>query len=97
MAKHKKKRAKKVSKGIHSNVAASTIRLVREGRDPAQKIINKLNAWRAGKKGYVTVETGDPGRPFKKVTFDAYFGNGRDFKSIKNGVKVSEDKNRIEL
>lgn len=98
MAKHKKKRAKKVSKGLHSSVSKTTIRLVRSSMTEADKMMNKLEAWRRGKKGYVTVATGDATRPFTKVSFDSYFGRGYDYKTVKFGnVKPADDQNRIEL
>lgn len=99
MAKHKKKRAKKISKGLRPSVNSTTLRLVRADRTEGDKIMNKLLAWRAGKKGFVTIANpnNDPSRQFIKVSFDAYFGGGRDYKTIKFGdkKKVSDD-NRIE-
>lgn len=100
MAKHKKKRAKYVSKGLFSNMSKSNIRLCREGRSEGDKIENKLNAWRAGKRGFVTIANPNPAetdRRFIKVTFNQFFGQGRDYKTIRAGTKPNEDKNRIEF
>jgi hypothetical protein len=49
---------------------------------------NKLIAWRSGKKGWVTIPNPNPNetdRPFVRVSFDRYFGHGRDYKSVKFG------------
>ena len=88
MAKKKRCRSKKISKGQRQSISRTTVRLVRDGRTEGDKMHNKLLAWRAGKKGFVTVPNPNPhetDKPFIKVSFDRYFGHGRDFKSIKFG------------
>jgi hypothetical protein len=88
MAKHKKKRTHKTSKGERPSVTGTTIRLTREGVSTADKMLNKLNAWKKGKKGFVTVpnpNNHETDKQFIRVSFDAYFGHGRDYKSIKFG------------
>lgn len=92
MAKKKKCRSKKTSKGQRDNISRTTVRLVRDIRSEGDKLQNKLDAWRAGKKGWVTVPNSNPhetDRPFIKVSFNNYFGHGRDFKAIKFGDKNS--------
>lgn len=84
----KRHRSKKTSKGQRPSINRHTVRLVRDSLSEGDKLYNKLMAWRAGKKGWVTVpnpNTNETDKPFIRVTFDRYFGHGRDFKSIKFG------------
>jgi hypothetical protein len=93
MAKHKKKRTKRTSNGERPSVNNTTLRLVRAGVDPADKMLNKLNAWKKGKKGFVTISnpnTNETDKRFIKVSFDAYFGHGRDYKSIRFGSNTDK-------
>jgi hypothetical protein len=95
----KRTRAKKTSRGERVSISRSTVRLVRDARDEGDKMFNKLRAWKAGKKGYVTVPNPnhhETDKPFIKVSFNAYFGGGRDFKSIRMGDNGSNS-NKAEL
>lgn len=88
MGKKVRCRSKKTSKGQRASISKSTIRLVRQSRSEGDKMANKLAAWRAGKKGWVTIANPNPNetdKPFVKISFDRHFGHGRDFKSIKFG------------
>lgn len=98
MGKKVRCRTKRTSKGERNSISNSTLQLVREGRSVVDKMQNKLSAWRSGKKGWVTVPNPNPhetDKRFVKVSFDTYFGHGRDFKSIKFGDNNS-NKNRNE-
>lgn len=97
MAKKKKCRPKYISKGERRSISKSTVRLVREDRTELEKIENKLSAWRSGKKGFVTIANpiDDPSKRFIKVSFDAYFGKGRDFKTVKFGEKSNQNRNEL--
>jgi hypothetical protein len=98
MAKHKKKRTSRTSKGLRPSINKTTLRLVRENRNQADKLLNKIAAWQKGKKGYVTIANPNPAeidKPFIKVTFERYFGGV--YKDIKGRIRPAEDKNRIEL
>lgn len=98
MAKHKRKRTKKVSKGLRPSISAATIRDTRAAVHPIDKMMNKLNAWMRGKKGFITIEnpnTAETDKRYIKVTFERYFGGA--YKDIKSRNKPAEDKNRIEL
>lgn len=61
----KKTRAKKISKGGHSNVSKSTLALM--PRDPYQKLMDIHNAWLKGKNPWVTVATQVPGQALKRI------------------------------
>lgn len=98
MAKKKKCRPKYVSKGDRRSISKSTVRLVRQDRDDAEKMNYKLLAWRSGKKGTVTIANPNPNetdKPFIKVSFDAFFGKGLDFKSIKFGDNSKAKRNEL--
>lgn len=100
MGKKVRCRPKKTSKGQRSSISKSTIRLVREGRSEGDRLQNKLNAWRAGKKGFVTVANPNPhetDKPFIKVSFDSYFGHGRDYKSVRFGDNNTHKENENTL
>lgn len=100
MAKHKKKRPHKVSKGLRNSISPTLVRMVRESRSEIDKIMHKHKAWRDGKKGNVTIanpNADEKDKPFIKVSFNRYFGNGSDYKTVKYGVKRSDDKNKVEF
>lgn len=57
MAKGKKASGKNyVSKGQHSNVSASTRRLVRAARTEADKMLDKQKAWLKGSNPWLTID-----------------------------------------
>lgn len=73
----KKIRGTKTSKGVHSNVARSTLRLVAADACPLEKAMNKIKAWRAGKNPWITVRntSGQTNMPFIKVKANTLYGN----------------------
>jgi hypothetical protein len=96
MAKKKRCRSKRTSKAQRESISSSITRLVKASRSEGDKFINKLNAWKKGKKGYVTVSTGDPSRPYVKITFEQHFGGL--YKDVKHRVRpAAEDKDRVEI
>jgi hypothetical protein len=48
-------RKSKTSKGIHSNVAKSTIKLVKRNRCPIEHNLQLVKAWRAGRNPWITI------------------------------------------
>lgn len=87
-------RTKKTSKGERNSISRSIVRAVRDDRTALDKIHNKLMAWKAGKKGWVTIANPNPAetdKPFIKVSFNTYFGRGRDYKTIKAGDRIAND------
>jgi hypothetical protein len=98
MGKKVRCRSKKTSKGQRQSISRTTVRLVRDGRSELDKYLNKLEAWKKGKKGYVTVANPNPhetDRPFIKVSFEQHFGGL--YKDVKYRVRPSEDKDRVEI
>jgi len=85
-----KKRARKtyISKGTGSNVAKSTLKLVRAGRDEVDKALNTLKAWRAGKNPWVTIPGTQSNMRFVKVRANSYWGDPRGRTNI---FKTKED------
>ena len=73
----KRIRKTKTSKGSHSNVAASTLKLVAAAVCPFEKAMNKIKAWRAGKNPWITVRntSGQTNMPFIKVKANTLYGN----------------------
>jgi len=68
MAKRKRQRASQTSKGIHGTTR-------NRNTDPAQRMLNKVRAWKAGKPVTVMVETGDTHIPYRKVDARQVWGD----------------------
>jgi hypothetical protein len=67
-----------VSKGIHSNVSASTKKLVKAS--PVEAALNKIKAWRKGKNPWITVVNSENRRtksntPYIKIRANDLYGN----------------------
>ncbi len=71
----KVKRKTYVSKGVHSNVATSTLRLVREGRCEIEKALHKLAAWRKGQNPWITVPGPSSKEAFVRVRANQLYGD----------------------
>ena len=71
----KRSRKTKVSKGIHSNVSASTLKAVRRDVPEAIRALHKLEAWRKGKNPWITVPGTQTNMRFIKVRANAVYGN----------------------
>ena len=92
MAKHKKKRAHKTSKGLRSSISPLYTKLVRQARDPLTIFQNKYTAWMNGKNPYFTIANPNPeetNKRFIRVTAIKYFGGL--YKDIKHRVKRADD------
>jgi hypothetical protein len=67
-----------VSKGVHSNVAASTIKAAARGVPLIDRALNKLKAWREGKNPWITIPGPSKNMPFIKVRANSYYGNPKN-------------------
>ena len=91
----KTKRKTYTSKGERSNVSNSTLKLV---RSESSKAFNKIDAWRAGKRGYVTIANPnkqETNRRFIKVTYEQYFGG--TYKDVKARSRPNVDNDKVEV
>ena len=91
-------RTKKTSKGQRPSISRSTVRAVKETKTEVDKLLNKVEAWKRGKKGFVTIANPNPSetdKKFIKVSFERYFGGS--YKDIKSRVKRSDDNNKVEF
>lgn len=98
MAKHKKKRTKKTSKGLHTSIGSWAVKAVRNDRSEADILANKLAAWKRGKKVFMTVTNPNPEdtkRRFIRVSFDSL--RGGSYKELRSRVKRSDDNNKVEF
>lgn len=71
----KRSRKTKVSKGIHSNVSASTLKAVRRDVSEVTRALHKLEAWRKGKNPWITVPGTQTNMRFVKVRANNLYGN----------------------
>jgi hypothetical protein len=71
----KRSRKTKVSKGIHSNVAASTLKAVRRDVSEVTRALHKLEAWKKGKNPWITVPGTASNKPFVKVRANSLYGD----------------------
>lgn len=75
----KRSRSTYTSKGIHSNVSKSTLKLVRNSRTELEKELNKAKAWRKNLNPWITVKNTQSGtnRPYYKVRANDVMGDPR--------------------
>lgn len=73
----KRTRTSQTSKGERHSVARSTVKLVKRGRCPIEKAMNKIKAWRAGKNPWITVKGTESNKPFIKVRANSLYGDPR--------------------
>jgi hypothetical protein len=71
----KRARKSKTSKGIHSNVAASTLKAVRRDVSEVTQAMNKLDAWKKGKNPWITVPGTATNARFIRVRANSVYGN----------------------
>jgi hypothetical protein len=98
MGKKVRCRTKRTSKGQRRSISRSSVRLVRDARTEGDKFMSKLQAWRDGHDGFVTIKnpnTSETDKPFIRVSFRNHFGGL--FKDVKHRVRPSEDKDRVEI
>jgi hypothetical protein len=79
----KRSRKTKVSKGIHSNVAASTLKAVRRDVSEVTRALHKLDAWKKGKNPWITVPGTQSNMRFVKVRANSVYGDPK-----KNGANL---------
>jgi hypothetical protein len=82
MAKGKKSSGKTyTSAGLHSNVSSATRRKMHEDYIASgMRLFNQLAAFRKGKRVMITVPTGEPSAPFKRVEAKTVWKNGSNDK-----------------
>lgn len=71
----KRSRKTKVSKGVHSNVASSTLKALRRDVPEATRALHKIQAWRKGKNPWITVPGPQSNMRFVKVRANSLYGN----------------------
>ena len=71
----KRSRKTKVSKGIHSNVASSTLKAARRDVTEVTRALHKLDAWKKGKNPRITVPGTQTNARFIKVRANSLYGN----------------------
>lgn len=70
-----------VSKGIHSNVKASTLSVMKQDQDPSVKILNVQRAWLKGQNPWVTINNPNKeqtNRKFIKVRANELLGHPKE-------------------
>jgi P2-related tail formation protein len=84
----KVKRKTKVSKGIHSNVTASTLKAVRNDVSELTRALHKLDAWKKGKNPWITVPGTASNARFIKVRANSIYGDPKKSGANLFGVKA---------
>lgn len=92
-----KKRYRKAytSKGARPNVSNKTLRLM---RDEGNDMLNKIAAWKKGKRGYITVANPnkqETNRRFIKMTFEQFFRG--TYKDVMTRNKTNTDNDKVEI
>jgi hypothetical protein len=84
----KRARKSKTSKGVHSNVAASTLKAVRRDVSEVTRTLHKLDAWKKGKNPWITVPGTATNARFIKVRANSVYGNPKTSTANLFGGKV---------
>lgn len=71
----KVKRKTKTSKGINSNVTASTLKAVRNDVSELTRALHKLDAWKKGKNPWITVPGTASNARLIKVRANSVYGD----------------------
>ena len=71
----KKTRSSMTSKGERRSISKSATQLVRRGRTDAEKLMNKIDAWRAGKNPWITVSGPSTDKRFVRVRANNIYGD----------------------
>lgn len=79
----KRSRSSKSSKGERRSIAKSVCKAVARDRDPFDKAMNVIRAWREGRNPWVTIPTTSKKEPFVRVKANAYYG---DPKKVGQGI-----------
>ena len=77
----KKTRSSMTSKGERRSISKSATKLVRRGRSEAEKLMNKLDAWRAGKNPWITVSGPSADKRFVRVRANNVYGDPKRARS----------------
>jgi hypothetical protein len=86
----KVKRKTQVSKGIHSNVDAWTLKAMRNSVSELDKALHKLEAWRRGKNPWITVPGTATNARFVKVRANSVYGNPKKSVNLFGGKTDAE-------
>lgn len=75
----KKIRATVVSKGERPSVARSTTNTVRRELSEIDRAIRKIDAWKAGKNPWISIQVAEKGtnQPYKRVRANDLYGDPR--------------------
>lgn len=87
----KVKRKTKTSKGIHSNVAAWTLKAARNSVSELDKAIHKLEAWKQGKNPWITVPGTASNARYVRVRANSVYGDPRRSTANLFGVKADAE------
>lgn len=81
----KRSRSTYTSKGQRPNVSNSLLKLVSRETSDAQKELNKVEAWKAGRNPWITIANtdGPTNKRFIKVRANDYFGS---YKTASYGI-----------
>jgi len=71
----KRTRATKTSKGERNSISKSAAQLVRRNRSITDKLLNKANAWLAGKNPWITIAGPSPDKLFVRVRANTLYGD----------------------
>jgi len=71
----KRTRATKTSRGERTSIAKSTVQLVRRNTSPVTRLLNKANAWLAGKNPWITVPGPSSDKLFIRVRANTVYGD----------------------
>jgi hypothetical protein len=71
----KRTRTSMTSKGERQSIAKSTVQMVRRARTVTTKLMNKANAWRAGKNPWITIPGPSPDKLFVRVRANTVYGD----------------------
>ena len=86
----KRSRTKYVSKGERNSIGRWAVNAVRRGRSGAEKAINKIDAWRAGKNPWITVPGPSSKMRFVRVRANQLYGNPKTARANIYGNKGEE-------
>ena len=71
----KRTRASKTSRGERQSIAKSAVQMVRRARSATTKLMNKTDAWLAGKNPWITIPGPSPDKLFVRVRANTVYGD----------------------
>jgi hypothetical protein len=81
----KVKRKTYVSKGQRDSVSRSTVKAARQDVSELTKALHKIEAWRAGKNPWITVEGTQSNQRFVRVRANALYGDPKKSANLFGG------------